>query len=256
MSTYNIQNIDILKDIAKNISKVFLSDGRNDFDIKFFNIENLTDRVWRERYGAKESPIIELISTEKYNKTFFSLNMKVKIENIEIKKIEDNSGKNQKSNISEKIFDIYCDGSCTNNPGGEIGSGVAVYENSKLIYSFAGDYSSIGTNNQAELNAFIFALKSAKDLQDSKKITIYADSQYVINSVTNWAFSWEKNNWKKKGGIKNLELIKDAFYLYRDMKDFISVKYVKAHSGIEGNERADQLASIAVKNRITKWSSI
>jgi len=258
MSTYTIHNIDLLEKSIENLTQVFLSKDQEDIDIKFFNIENLTDTAWKRRYGSQESPIIELKSNEKYGKVFFSLDIKVKIENVEIKDIEIKEESKEDINketkdISKKHFNIYCDGSCTSNPGGQIGSGVAIYENKKLLYGFAGDYYFSGTNNQAELNAFIFALKFAADLKEAKKVIIYADSQYVINSITEWAFGWEKKGWIKKGGIKNLELIKEAFNLYKKVQDFVEVKYVKAHSGIKGNEKADWLASVAVKKQIKNW---
>ena len=57
------------------------------------------------------------------------------------------------------------------------------------------------TNNVAELLACIEAIKFFLALpkfnQNSDKIILYTDSSYTINSMTNWAHTWRKNNWQK-----------------------------------------------------------
>ncbi len=168
-----------------------------------------------------------------------------------------------KSNIEASLhkLDIYCDGGCLGNPG-EAGSGLSVYLDDEprpiLIY---GQYAKKGTNNTAELHALLHALSLAS-ISKAAKITILSDSKYSIDCVTKWAYGWKKKGWTKKGGeIKNLDLIKDAHSLYDTLKDLISVKYVKGHSGIEGNELADRMAGIAITNKTKnfteyKYSSI
>ena len=51
---------------------------------------------------------------------------------------------------------------------------------------------------------------------------------YTIKSVTEWAFKWEKNDWRKSDNkkIANLELIKNLFKLTNKNK----IKYIHVRS--------------------------
>lgn len=143
---------------------------------------------------------------------------------------------------------IYCDGACDPNPG-EAGSGVAVYREGELAELWYGLYNAKGTNNSAELNALHRALSIAKgDIDNGNDIQILCDSQYSINCITNWAFSWKKKGWKRKkeGDIKNLEIIQQAHELYDRIRSNVVVSHVKAHIGIEGNELADRMSIFGI----------
>ena len=39
-----------------------------------------------------------------------------------------------------------------------------------------------------------------------KKLIIYSDSQYVINTITKWYKGWKARGWKKSDGKKPLNL--------------------------------------------------
>lgn len=158
---------------------------------------------------------------------------------------------------STKSFDvkIYCDGACDPNPG-EAGSGVAVYREGNLTELWYGLYNPQGTNNSAELNALHQALHIAKeDIDNGKEVQIICDSQYSINCVTNWAFSWKKKGWKRKteGDIKNLELIQQAHELYEKIRSDVVVSHVKGHTGIEGNELADRMSILGIEQQDTDF---
>jgi len=145
-----------------------------------------------------------------------------------------------------KNFDviIYCDGGCDPNPG-QAASGVSVYREGKLVELWYGLYNPQGTNNSAELNALYQALHIAKeDIDKGKCVQILCDSQYSINCITVWAFSWKKKGWKRKtaGDIKNLEIIQQAHALYENISSDIDVSHVRAHTGVEGNELADRMS--------------
>ena len=153
------------------------------------------------------------------------------------------------------MIEIFCDGACRGNPG-ESGFGVVVYSGGN-VYRYAGGYLSSGTNNIAELMALKTALTIADNLGSSKKVVIKTDSQYSKNVVLQWAAGWERNGWKKKGGlIKNLELIQEIYALYNKLSDRVSIEYVKAHCGIEGNEEADRMANMAVDRKILSLERI
>jgi len=87
-----------------------------------------------------------------------------------------------------------------------------------------------------------------------RNITIFSDSQYSIDCVTKWAYGWKSKSWTKKGGeIKNLDIIKKSHELYDIIKNKITVKHVKGHSGIEGNELADRMAMMAITSMNSEY---
>jgi len=147
---------------------------------------------------------------------------------------------------------IYCDGACKGNPG-LAGSGLVVYRNGEKTF-MSGAFETKGTNNTAELKALLHSLKIAQRLNE--KVLIKTDSNYSINTITKWAYTWKKNGWKKKGGIKNLDLIKEIHNLYDSLHKKITIEYVKGHAGIEGNELADTMANHAIEHKITFWKKI
>ena len=75
-------------------------------------------------------------------------------------------------------------------------------------------------------------------------VKIYTDSQFWINVLTQWAPTWAKNNWiKKKGEIKNLDLVQTAFELYQQSR--ATLIWVKGHSDNQLNAQADYWANQA-----------
>jgi ribonuclease HI len=153
---------------------------------------------------------------------------------------------------------VYCDGACDPNPG-EAGAGVAAYLDGTLVYLGYGAYQQEGTNNTAELNGIIKALEYAKKMhKPDMPITIFCDSQYVINSITKWAPGWKKRSWKKADGqpIMNPELMIKAFDLYESAKDLITLKHIPAHSGHIGNELADRMSLIAIAKKTYDFETL
>jgi len=151
---------------------------------------------------------------------------------------------------------IYCDGACDPNPG-EAGSGVAVYERGTLVELHYGYYISNGTNNIAELNALHQSLLIAKSkLDDGHKVQILSDSQYCVNAMTKWAAVWKRNDWKRKNGeLKNAALIQEMFEVFSSIRRRIKLNHITAHAGIEGNELADRLSMLTLKEKITEFKS-
>jgi ribonuclease HI len=99
------------------------------------------------------------------------------------------------------------------------------------------------TNNRMELLAVIDALSLLNDAARNKKIHIYSDSKYVIDSVEKkWVFGWEKKGFKdkKNADLWRLFLTKYPFYN-------IAFHWVKGHSGVPENEVCDQLAKKAAE---------
>jgi len=97
------------------------------------------------------------------------------------------------------------------------------------------------TNNRMEMMAAIKALEAIKPGYKGTVI-LWTDSTYVLKGITEWIHGWKKRGWKKsdKKPVINKDLWQqlDALNSERD----ITWKWVKGHAGIEGNERADELA--------------
>lgn len=103
------------------------------------------------------------------------------------------------------------------------------------------------TSNIAELMGVIAALKYAIRHGEGSEVTILSDSQYVVNTYNKWMMSWKNLGWRrKKGSVKNLELIK-TMYKLRKKAPNVTVKWVKGHAGNRFNEIADKTAKSIVK---------
>lgn len=141
-------------------------------------------------------------------------------------------------------MDIYTDGSCLKNPGGRGGWAVVTDTGVEM---YGGELSS--TNNRMELQAVTEAVIYILN-NDIKDATIYTDSQYVCKGVMEWMDGWHQKNRlspKSKNPVKNPEM----WSLMRQLKNNaivngvpFTVKWIRGHSGIPLNERADVLANL------------
>jgi len=149
---------------------------------------------------------------------------------------------------------IYTDGSSRGNPGpGGWGSIVATKE--RVVELGAGDKHT--TNNKMELTAAIEALSYVRDMGGEYTIDMHVDSQYVINGITKWVAGWEKNNWmtSKKEEVLNRDLWEPLARVVADLQMSgckISWNYTPGHAGIEGNDRADIIATMFADDDIPK----
>ncbi len=124
---------------------------------------------------------------------------------------------------------IYADGASSGNPGPSgIGVLLRYREHEKEISRNIG----LGTNNIAELEAIRAGLLEVKN--PDLPVKVYTDSGYAYGLLT--------LGWKAK---KNMEIVSDIRNLMKRFKNLTFIK-VKGHSGIEGNERADKLATSAI----------
>lgn len=127
---------------------------------------------------------------------------------------------------------VYADGACTGNPG-PAGLGVVIeIDGARRELS---EYLGQGTNNIGELTAI---QRAAEELAgESRPIEIKTDSKYAIGVLT--------QGWKAKA---NQALILDVKKALSKLPS-VRVTYVPGHSGVPGNERADELARNAVTGR-------
>lgn len=138
------------------------------------------------------------------------------------------------------VVEIYTDGACKGNPGpGGWGVLLRYKSNEKCIYGAE----LLTTNNRMELTAAIKALQS---LKRPCEVNLYSDSQYLRQGMMTWLFQWKKNGWRnsKREPVKNADLwqILDALTEQHE----VHWHWVKGHSGHPENEKADELANIAI----------
>lgn len=157
--------------------------------------------------------------------------------------------KKKKDQIIDTFFDkgaivAYTDGACDLNGSEKAKGGIGVYWSN-------GEYESLSerlpddnqTSNRAEIYAVIRALEICKDRE--KILEIKTDSMYVVNAYNKWIPNWIKNNWmrtEKKQPVKNRDLFERMMVLI-NLRKRVIISYVKGHSGIDGNEKADKLAT-------------
>ncbi len=139
--------------------------------------------------------------------------------------------------MQRKHVIIYADGGCRGNPGPG-GYGVVLLHGDRRK-ELSGGYR-LTTNNRMELMAAIEGLKA---LKRPCKVTLYSDSQYLVNAINKgWLTNWIKRNWIKsdKAEVKNIDLWQQLSGLCK--KHEISFVWIKGHDGNKENERCDQLA--------------
>lgn len=140
---------------------------------------------------------------------------------------------------------IYTDGSAHPNPGPG-GFGVVVCDNNNNIITTYAKQTNNTTNNREEIKAILWALLNYGKYNE--EVIVYSDSNYCVQTFTNWMFSWAHNAWVKsdKKIPENLDLIQ-AYYDALNAGYKINLKKVKGHAGNKYNELADGLATGKVK---------
>ena len=126
---------------------------------------------------------------------------------------------------------LFTDGASSGNPG-PAGVGVVFKyrEHEKEISKYIGK----ATNNQAELEAIRLGLSEIKKVDIP--VRVYTDSVYAHGVLM--------LGWKAKKNLEIITQIRKRLSRFKDLK----IIHVKGHAGLEGNERADRLATTAIEN--------
>jgi len=141
----------------------------------------------------------------------------------------------------EKKLIVYTDGAARGNPGPGGYGAILMYGDS--VKELSAGYR-LTTNNRMELMAVIAALEALKKRNIS--LTIYTDSQYVLNSVVKkWLDNWIRTDFK--GGKKNKDLWMRYYQLAKDYT--INFVWVKGHAENVYNNRCDELATAAADGK-------
>lgn len=140
---------------------------------------------------------------------------------------------------------IFSDGSSRGNPGpGGYGTILQCIDPSGKLHEkeLSGGYQ-YTTNNRMEILGAIVGLEA---LKRPCQVTLYSDSQYLVNAINqNWIGGWARNGWKnsQKKEVKNLDLWKRLLEAMRMHE--VTFVWVKGHAGHPENERCDALATAA-----------
>lgn len=137
-------------------------------------------------------------------------------------------------------IELFTDGASSGNPGP--GGYGAILRAGQHYKELSAGYRKT-TNNRMELMAVIKGLEALKS--PNQQVIIYSDSKYVIDAIEKkWLVGWVKKGFKDK---KN----KDLWMRYIEVSRVHSIKlvWVKGHAGHPENERCDQLAVAASKQK-------
>jgi ribonuclease HI len=136
---------------------------------------------------------------------------------------------------------VFTDGAAKGNPGP--GGWGAIIVTADAMVAELGGGSPHTTNNKMELSGAIGALDAVAHVD--KPVTIYTDSTYLIQGITQWVWGWRKKGWRTAtgGDVLNRELWERLFALTsaRGPKG-LDWRWVRGHVGTAGNERCDEIA--------------
>lgn len=140
---------------------------------------------------------------------------------------------------------VFTDGACSGNPGPGGWGAVHVRDGDVVARRYGHDPAT--TNNRMELKAVIEGLRM---LAPADEVTLYSDSQLVVNTLTKWAAAWEARGWRRREGeVKNLDLVQEAYALLRE-RPHVRIQWVRAHDGTRWNEYADSLATAYLRDEV------
>lgn len=127
---------------------------------------------------------------------------------------------------------IFTDGGARGNPG-PAGIGVVIKSDGKTVKGY-GKYIGEATNNQAEYQALISALESAKEM-GATEIQLFMDSELIVKQI--------KGEYK----VKHPELA-PLFLKFYNLKIGFQ-KFSVSHVPREKNKEADKLVNEAIDKR-------
>jgi ribonuclease HI len=139
---------------------------------------------------------------------------------------------------------VYTDGGADPNPGPGGWGVVLMHPASGKTEELSGGEPQT-TNNRMELTAAVRALAA---LRARCRVELFTDSQYLRRGVTEWLPGWIARGWRRKTG----ELLNEDLWRQlaeETVRHEIRWRWVKGHAGDRGNERADRLASAAIREQ-------
>lgn len=138
-------------------------------------------------------------------------------------------------------YEVHSDGACSGNPGPGGWGAIVIYPDGHREELSGFDPRT--TNNRMELTG---ALEGLSRVPNDTAVTVYSDSQYVINGACTWIDGWKRKAWKTSG--KTDVMNRDLWESIDAERDRLRIvwKWVRGHRGDPLNERADKLATGAI----------
>lgn len=135
---------------------------------------------------------------------------------------------------------IHTDGACRGNPGPGGWGAVLQYNGHQKPLKGAEPAT---TNNRMELMAAIRALEA---LREPCRVVLVTDSNYLRQGICDWLPAWKRRGWRTadRQPVKNVDLWQQLEAAAT--RHSIEWRWVRGHSGDEGNEQADRLANEAI----------
>ncbi len=139
---------------------------------------------------------------------------------------------------------VYVDGGCDPNPGPG-GWGAIICWNDREWVLSGNDPDT--TNNRMELYAAAASLALLEGLLGRCQVDVHTDSQYVRQGITEWLAGWLSRGWRTsdKRAVKNQDLWR-VLHRLTQAHD-VTWHWLKGHAGHPLNERADRLATEALR---------
>jgi ribonuclease HI len=142
-----------------------------------------------------------------------------------------------------EVVELWTDGACSGNPGPGGWGAILIWNGHERELS-GGEADT--TNNRMELMSVIMGLAAITRPMD---VIINTDSAYVEQAFSKgWLEQWQRNGWRTaaKQAVKNQDLWQRL--AEEAARHNVSFQRVRGHTGVEMNERADQLA-VAERDR-------
>jgi ribonuclease HI len=151
-----------------------------------------------------------------------------------------------KAPVDER-FQIFADG-CFEPVSRQGGWAFAVYRDGvEIAFDFGGVPDS--SNNMMEAIAVLKAIDWIQANTAKERAVIWSDSVYAVTGCNDWLPIWKKNGWRKiepNPNVRRRTISDVEIWKMIDLRlcgnELIHIAWCKGHSGIPGNERADELA--------------
>ncbi len=155
-------------------------------------------------------------------------------------KTKTRTSRERSATAPQKTVTIYTDGACLGNPGPGGWGVVLLYGEHRRELS--GGYR-LTTNNRMEILA---AIKGLEALKSRCSVTLYSDSQYLVNAISkSWAKRWQANGWKRNARERALNPDLWERLLNLCSRHEVTFVWVRGHANNRENERCDILSKEA-----------
>ncbi|OJT09006.1 Ribonuclease H1 [Trametes pubescens] len=140
--------------------------------------------------------------------------------------------------VAAEEVTVYTDGSCTGNGQTNAVAGSGVWFGPQDPRNMAERVPGADVTNQtAEMHAVVLTLDVVPPFAP---LHIVSDSKFVVDGLTLHAPRWEEKGWI---GVADSVLVRNVLARLRSRSALTTFRWVKGHSGVEGNEAADVLAA-------------